>query len=101
MADVLRVPPVNPFQRELIAVHARGMARWVGQQLAQRLGAPEGSNAGLCANVTFTFPARVVAAAVEAAGGAAAGGGVDLHVVAGRLSPAARPRILWRVDPNG
>lgn len=51
LVDVVRVPPPgrSPFEPEVVVVQNAGMGRWLAQQLARRL--------GLCANVSFTFPA--------------------------------------------
>ena len=52
LAALLRVPAAGPMQAELVVVHSKGMERWVAMQLAGRL--------GICANVRFPFPARVL-----------------------------------------
>ncbi|MFP5308152.1 MAG: exodeoxyribonuclease V subunit gamma [Actinomycetes bacterium] len=68
LAGVLAVPPADPFARELVAVHSRGFERWLAQQLALRLGAGADRHDGVCANVEFPFPGRIVATTMEAAG---------------------------------
>ncbi len=71
LADVLAVPPDDPLTTEVVSVHSRGIERWIAQELATRLGAGTGSGDGVCANVDFPFPSRLVHSAV------AAGSGVD------------------------
>ena len=53
LCGVLARPLADPFAPEVVAIPSRGMERWVGMQLAQRL--------GICANVVFPFPARFLA----------------------------------------
>lgn len=70
LADLLLDPPEDPFAPEVVAVPTRGVERWVAQRLAHRLGAgPTGD--GVCANVRFDAPGRVVAQAVAAVLGVA------------------------------
>lgn len=71
LADVLATPPDDPLATELISVHSRGIERWIAQELAAVLGAGRLGGDGICANVEFPFPARLVRGAV------AAGSGVD------------------------
>jgi exodeoxyribonuclease V gamma subunit len=101
LADVLSTDAVDVFAPDVVAVPARGVERWLTQRLSHRLGAgvdgasdggsDGGSDgvsdgAGVCANVVFPWPSRLVADAI------AAGSGVD---------PAADPwragRALWSV----
>jgi exodeoxyribonuclease V gamma subunit len=70
LADVLRVPPADPFQREVVAVHSRGIERWVAQQLSLTLGAGDGRRDGIAANLDFPFPGRLVGDAIVRASGA-------------------------------
>src|SRR5215213_6070070 len=58
---LLAAPPADPFAREVISVPTRGMERWIAQQLSLQL--------GICANVDFPTPRRLVGAAVAAATG--------------------------------
>ncbi|MTV27554.1 exodeoxyribonuclease V subunit gamma [Nitriliruptoraceae bacterium ZYF776] len=67
LADVLATPPSDVFAREVVAVHSRGIERWVSQRLAHHLGATHG--AGIAANLDFPFPGRLVADAVAIASG--------------------------------
>jgi len=68
LADVLAEPPDDPFTGEVVAVHSRGIERWLAQELSTRLGAGTAGGDGVCANVEFPFPSRVIARAMAAAG---------------------------------
>ena len=68
----LAVPPVDPFTPEVVAVPAKGVERWLAQRLSHVLGAEGGapvSGAGICANVVFPSPTRLLDDALRAAGG--------------------------------
>jgi len=65
LAQVLAVPLADPFQPEVVAVPAKGVERWLAQQLSTVLGAPSGD--GVAANLRFPSPARLVDEAVAAA----------------------------------
>ncbi|MDX6326766.1 MAG: exodeoxyribonuclease gamma subunit, partial [Nocardioidaceae bacterium] len=61
LADVLAAPSEDPFAEELVVVPAKGVERWLAQQLSHRLGAgPRGSD-GVCAGVRFLNPRSLVA----------------------------------------
>ncbi|MCX5044395.1 exodeoxyribonuclease V subunit gamma [Aldersonia sp. NBC_00410] len=62
LADLLAEPLADPFAREVIAVPAKGVERWLNQQLSARLGATNGD--GIAANIDFPAPARLVETAV-------------------------------------
>ncbi len=49
LAELLRRPPRAPLTREVVVVQSNGMARWLALRLADRL--------GVCANVSWRFPA--------------------------------------------
>jgi exodeoxyribonuclease V gamma subunit len=66
---LLAAPPDDPFATEVVAVPTRGMERWLTQRLSARLGAREGRSDGVCANVDFPFPQRLVGDAVALATG--------------------------------
>ena len=66
---LLAEPPPDPFAPEVVSVPTRGMERWIAQQLSARLGAAEGATDGVCANVLFPTPRRLVGDAVAAAVG--------------------------------
>ena len=59
----------DPFEAEIIAVPSRGVERWLTQQLSLVLGARAGLADGVCANVEFPGPARLVADVVAAVSG--------------------------------
>ncbi|MEO8602294.1 MAG: exodeoxyribonuclease V subunit gamma [bacterium] len=52
LAEVVATPPDDPFAAETIVVQGRGMARWLGLELARRL--------GVWANPAFPFPRGLV-----------------------------------------
>ena len=69
LGDLLTAPLADPFASEVIAVPTRGMERWLTQRLSARLGVSAGRRDGVCANVDFPFPRRLVGGAVAAASG--------------------------------
>ena len=69
LGTLLAEPLPDPFATEVIAVPTRGIERWLSQQLSNRLGASPGRRDGVCANVDFPFPRRLVGDAVAAAFG--------------------------------
>jgi exodeoxyribonuclease V gamma subunit len=68
LAEQLAVPPADPFQPEVVCVPTRGMERWLAQQLSTRLGTRRNGD-GICANVDFPSPARLLDDAVAVACG--------------------------------
>ncbi|MGI8757929.1 MAG: exodeoxyribonuclease V subunit gamma [Acidimicrobiales bacterium] len=62
-------PLDDPMEAEVIAVPTRGVERWLTQRLSSRLGATPGRGDGVCANVEFPFPVRLVGGAVAGAAG--------------------------------
>jgi exodeoxyribonuclease V gamma subunit len=66
---LLADPPEDPFAREVIAVPTRGMERWLTQRLSAGLGVSPGRSDGVCANVEFPTPRRLLGDAVGAASG--------------------------------
>jgi exodeoxyribonuclease V gamma subunit len=68
LADVLAEPLRDPFAAEVVAVPTRGVERWVAQQLSGRLGVGDRAD-GVCANVVFPSPRRLVDEVVAAASG--------------------------------
>jgi exodeoxyribonuclease V gamma subunit len=89
LATVLRDAPADPFTPEVVAVPTRGVERWITQTLSATLGTGEGgdpSTDGVCANVLFPSPGRLVGEAL------AAGTGVDP-----RDDPWAERRLTWVV----
>src|SRR4051812_49588882 len=69
LSALLAEPLADPFAAELIAVPTRGMERWLTQQLSAGLGATPGRRDGVCANVEFPSPRRLVTDALAAASG--------------------------------
>jgi len=61
LIDVLRDASADdPFQPEVVAVHSRGIERWLTQELSRHLGTAAGQSDGVAANITFPFPKTVV-----------------------------------------
>ncbi len=58
LAEVLAEPLADPFAREVVAVPAKGVERWLCQQIAAQL--------GVAANIDFPSPARLVELAIGA-----------------------------------
>jgi exodeoxyribonuclease V gamma subunit len=69
LADLLSVPPDDPFATELVAVPTRGMERWLTQTMSASLGARPARRDGVCANVLFPTPHRLLSDAVATASG--------------------------------
>ncbi len=69
LAEILLQPVADPFSVEVVAVHSRGVERWISNQLATRLGASPGRADGVCANLRFPFPGRLVGDALARAAG--------------------------------
>ncbi len=61
----------DPFEPEVVAVPTHGIERWLTQRLGSTLGAGPGRGDGVCANVEFPFPARLVGGVTAAATGIA------------------------------
>ena len=59
LTELLGRPGGDPFAPETVVVHSKGMERWLAMQIGQAL--------GICANVSFPFPGRIVQQAFEAA----------------------------------
>ena len=69
LGALLGTPPSDPFAVEVVVVPTRGMERWLTQRLSTRLGTAPGRADGVCANVAFPAPRRLVGDAVAAASG--------------------------------
>jgi exodeoxyribonuclease V gamma subunit len=69
LTALLAEPLADPFAAEVVAVPTRGMERWLTQRMSAVLGASDGRADGVCANVQFPFPHRLVTDAVAAASG--------------------------------
>ncbi|HEX8157437.1 MAG TPA: exodeoxyribonuclease V subunit gamma [Solirubrobacteraceae bacterium] len=64
----LLVDPLHdPFAAEVVAVPTRGMERWLTQRMSAYLGAMPGRCDGVCANIAFPSPRRLVGDAVATA----------------------------------
>jgi exodeoxyribonuclease V gamma subunit len=66
LAAVLAQPPSNPFAVDVVSVPTKGVERWLAQRLAGTLGS-SGSGDGVCANVVFPQPLKLIAEALAAA----------------------------------
>ena len=69
LTALLADPLPDPFAREVVSVPTRGMERWLSQRMSAGLGASAGRHDGVCANVDFPPPGRLVADAVAVASG--------------------------------
>ena len=69
LAGLLADPLGDPFVPEVVAVPTRGMERWLTQRTSAVLGSSAGRSDGVCANVLFPFPHRLVTQSVAAASG--------------------------------
>jgi len=61
LAGLLRTPLPDPFEQDLVLVPAKGIERWLSQQLSHRLGTAPEHEDGVCAGVRFRSPASLVA----------------------------------------
>ena len=59
LCDLLASPPDDPFAKELVSVPTRGIERWLTQRIALELGERTRGD-GVCANVEFPSPRRLV-----------------------------------------
>jgi exodeoxyribonuclease V gamma subunit len=69
LALTLLEPLEDPFAPDVVAVPTRGIERWLSQRLSTRLGTSEDRFDGVCANVEFPFPGRLVLGALASATG--------------------------------
>ena len=69
LAALLADPLPDPFAPEVVSVPTRGIERWLTQRLSGRLGVTPGGSDGVCANVEFPSPRRLVGDAIAAASG--------------------------------
>jgi exodeoxyribonuclease V gamma subunit len=69
LAAILAEPLPDPFTPEVIAVPTRGMERWLTQRVSTHLGASPGRGDGVCANIEFPFPGRLIGGALALASG--------------------------------
>ncbi|MCW2770267.1 MAG: recC, partial [Aeromicrobium sp.] len=66
LAKLLAQPVGDPFDEELVIVPARGVERWLAQQLGHRLGVSAGREDGVCAGIRFTSPRSLMAELLDA-----------------------------------
>jgi exodeoxyribonuclease V gamma subunit len=69
LAELLSEPFGDPFTAEIVGVPTRGMERWLTQRMSAVLGARAGQVDGICANVLFPPPHRLITDAVATASG--------------------------------
>jgi exodeoxyribonuclease V gamma subunit len=69
LAGLLAAARGDPFTPEVVAVPTRGMERWLTQWMSATLGARAGRRDGVCANVLFPSPHRLLTDAVATATG--------------------------------
>lgn len=69
LGELLATPLADPLAAEVVAVPTRGVERWLTQQLSTRLGATPERADGVCGNVEFPFPGRLVGGATASATG--------------------------------
>ncbi len=84
LGELLTAPLDDPFARDIVAVPARGIERWLTQRLSTVLGATHGD--GVAANIDFPSPSRLVAEVLAAASDTTAEDDPWLH-----------SRVLWTV----
>jgi len=69
LGEQLAAVPGDPFQPDVVAVPSKGVERWIAQSLSAWLGARSGEADGVCANVVFPSPSRLVREVLVAATG--------------------------------
>ena len=69
LCALLADPLPDPFAREVLSVPTRGIERWLTQRLSTGLGAQPNKADGICANVDFPTPHRLVSDAIATASG--------------------------------
>ncbi|MGD9958642.1 exodeoxyribonuclease V subunit gamma [Nocardioides sp.] len=60
LGELLATPLADPFARELVVVPAKGVERWLSQQLSHQLGATAAGD-GVCAGVDFRSAGSLIA----------------------------------------
>ncbi|GAA4479531.1 exodeoxyribonuclease V subunit gamma [Rhodococcus olei] len=84
LARTLATPLADPFAREVVAVPAKGVERWLTQRLSGVLGATPDAADGVAANIDFPPPTRLVDEALAAVTGTTAD-----------ADPWYPARVLW------
>src|ERR1044071_5925857 len=69
LGALLADPLPDPFAREAVAVPPGGRERWLPQRMSAALGTTPGRRDGVCANVDFPPPGRLIADAIATASG--------------------------------
>ena len=69
LAEVLATPHSDALAPEIIAVPSRGIERWISHDLSARLGTGALGTDGVCANVDFPSPGRLIRDAVAKGSG--------------------------------
>ena len=69
LTETLIAPLEDAFTPEVVAVPTRGIERWLTQRLSTRLGTSADRRDGVCANVEFPFPGRLILGALAEATG--------------------------------
>ncbi|MGW5381606.1 exodeoxyribonuclease V subunit gamma [Nocardia sp. NPDC003963] len=69
LAGILADPLPDPFAAEVVAVPAKGVERWLTQQLSGVLGISTAAGDGIAANIRFPMPAALVEEISAGAGG--------------------------------
>jgi exodeoxyribonuclease V gamma subunit len=64
LGEILRTPLPDPFAREVVAVPAKGVERWLTQRLSHVLGATDRDD-GICSGIDFPSTGRLLAAAAH------------------------------------
>src|SRR6202007_212075 len=86
LTETLKDPLEDAFTSEVVAGPTRGIERWLTQRLSTRLGTSADKQDGVCANVEFPFPGRLILGALAEATG---------------IEPAQDPwlggRVVWRL----
>ncbi|MGW1738022.1 exodeoxyribonuclease V subunit gamma [Nocardia sp. NPDC001965] len=72
LAGILADPLPDPFAAEVVAVPAKGVERWLAQQLSGVLGADGATGDGIAANIRFPAPAALIEEISTRIGGSAA-----------------------------
>ncbi len=85
LAELMAVPPPDPFTPEVVVVPARGVERWLTQSLSTRLGRSRQGD-GIAANIAFPSPAELVSAVSASATGTSAA-----------EDPWSPGRLVWAV----
>ncbi|CAN5827541.1 exodeoxyribonuclease V subunit gamma [soil metagenome] len=92
LCDELVEPPEDPFASDIVCVPTRGIERWLTQSIASEL-ADRGIGDGICANVQFPSPRRLVASVVASVPGLA-------EVATAWEGTSFTYRVLSTIDTN-